>query len=100
MQPHPQTDVLYLYALGLLKGVGQQTRVRIARTFPDLSALPQLPQERLQEQLGTTAGNSIFHALHHTSTSWQKALEQAKRDVIRHLEQGIVPLALTDASYP
>jgi DNA processing protein len=100
MQTHLQTDVLYLYALGLLKGIGHQTLVRIARTIPDLSELPQMPLEMLQEHLGTTPGTILAQSFHHTPAMWQDAREQAERELSSHLEQGIVPLPLTHAFYP
>jgi DNA processing protein len=100
IQTYLEEDVVYLYALSLLKGIGLQTLLRIVKVIPLLSELPHLSDEVLQKQLGSSPGKALFQSLHNVSGQWQSLVERAERELHQHLEQGIFPLAITSDLYP
>ncbi len=93
-------DVLYLYALSLLKGFGAQTILRIAKVLPTLSRITQFSCDDLQEQLGPPLGKELFQNIHQRPDEWKCVLERAEKDYARHLEHEIFPLAITSDLYP
>jgi DNA processing protein len=100
IQTYLEEDVLYLYALSLLKGIGTQTLLRIVKTTPRFSELSLLSSESLQERLGASAGKAVFQSLHEPADQWQNMIERAKRELHQHFEQDIFPLAITSELYP
>jgi len=95
-----EKDVLYLYALSLLKGFGAQTVLRIAKVLPTLSNMTQFSCDDLQELLGPSLGKELFQNIHQKSQEWKQTLERAEKDLAQHVEQDIFPLAITSGLYP
>ncbi len=95
-----EEDVLYLYALSLLKGFGVQTVLRIAKGLPSLSRIAQFSCDDLQGLLGPSLGKELFQNIHQRPDKWKDVLERAENDYARHLEQDIFPIAITSDLYP
>lgn len=100
MNIRPDSDVVILFALHSLKGIGAHTVLRVAKAVPSLKALPSLAESELQQYVGNAQGSLLHQFFHQTPGVWKRVLEEAAVQLQRHLDQDIIPLALTSPRYP
>jgi DNA processing protein len=90
-------QAIYLFALGLLTGIGPQNVLAIARAFPQLQTIPQLSPAELKEHLGHTLAQKLRKGL---TEQWKSVFPTAERAIDQHLAKNILPLPLTSDEYP
>jgi DNA processing protein len=87
----------YLYALGLLPGIGPKALRRIARAFPQPIEVLEVTAAVFAERLGPALAKTLSAGL---ASTWATAWQRACAVTVRHRARGIYELALSDPDYP
>src|SRR5438445_13696751 len=92
-----EENAVYLYALGLLKGVGSQTLLRITRSYPSSEALTRASLEELHHSLDHKLADYLHQNL---ENQWPDAVNTAREAIHRHIDKGVIPIPITSENYP
>jgi DNA processing protein len=92
-----EENAVYLYALGLLKGVGLQTLLRIIRSYPSSEALTRASLEELHHSLDRKLAEYLHQNL---ENQWPDAVNTAREAIQRHIDKGVTPIPVTSEKYP
>ena len=87
----------YALALSRVNGIGPKSTVRITEIFQTSDALAAASTEDLTHGLGDKLGRLLMAAL---NSNWRDKLADARADIARHRDAGIVVLAINDVAYP
>lgn len=90
-------DAIYVYALGLLKGVGSIGVLRILREYRSEELLRGATAADLDSRLGARLA-SIVNA--HITDGWRAINAQAREVIERNIEAGIAVVPIMSAAYP
>jgi DNA processing protein len=71
--------------------------LRVLRLFPSPDSLLGAPWELIQENLGEELAQIVLSRL---LDQWDSAISAAQQLIGQHLEKNVVPVALTDPTYP
>lgn len=87
----------YVFALSQVEGLSARSLKRVLKLFPSPDSLVAAPSELIQEKLGEDLSRILLLRL---LDHWDRAFSSAQQLIGRHLENKVVPVALTDARYP
>jgi len=87
----------YVFALSQVEGLSARSLQRVLKLFPSPDSLAEAPSELIHEKLGEDLSRILLIRL---LDHWERAFSSAQQLVGRHLENKVVPVALTDARYP
>ncbi|HEX4203952.1 MAG TPA: DNA-processing protein DprA, partial [Ktedonobacteraceae bacterium] len=90
-------NTIYVFALGLLKGVGPQNHRALVSRFPLCQEFETASIQVLEKVLRSALASSVYAQVH--SSAWDGLLAQAKTTLQRHLKLGIMPIPITSPAY-
>jgi DNA processing protein len=89
-------DSIYIATLSQMKGIGQQSILRIINAFPSLNQLQQASSSRIEEKLEKKLAASLFSHLEQLNDLHEVASEILGSSA----EQGIRSIPITSEAYP
>jgi DNA processing protein len=87
----------YVLALSQVHGLGARSLARVLKFFPSPDSLIEAPSELIHEKLGEELSRIVLLRL---LDHWETAFSSAQLSIGRHIENKVIPIALTDAKYP
>jgi DNA processing protein len=95
---NPEVDQpAYVFALSQIEGVGARSLPRVLKLFPSRETLIGTPQEVVEQRLGQHLPRNVIFRLY---VPFEQTFASARQLMLRHLENDVIPIALTDHRYP
>jgi DNA processing protein len=94
--PHV-TEPAYVYALNQVEGIRLDALLFILNRFPTRDSLLEATSEMICDKLGEELSRIVLIRL---LDHWEIAYSAAQNIVERHLEKNVVPVAITEPTYP
>ncbi|MCI0724770.1 MAG: DNA-protecting protein DprA [Acidobacteria bacterium] len=87
----------YVFTLSQVEGIGFRSLLQILKVFPHAESLVGATSQEIADKLGKNLSNVVLHrALGH----WERAFSSATEQMLCHLDQNVVPIAITCREYP
>jgi DNA processing protein len=95
-----EENTAYVFALGLLKGIGSQAHRRLVSYFPTFHDLHQASLKDLEKLLRSSLANVIYQQVQQSPETWSHLLQEAEETLSKHIQKDIVPIPITSPRYP
>jgi DNA processing protein len=90
----------YIFALGLLKGVGPRAQRLLVSYFPTQQRFQQASLEELEKIFPPPSARSLHEQVHQSPHVWAALLQKAADILQQHIQAEIFPIPITSSTYP